>query len=106
MCGVQTLKNLMAKKKTSTAVVSSELVRRLAPCPWCGKTEDDMDKETGQHAIIATTFMPSKSCVVQCNWCGLSGPIFRTIEYAIKTWNALPRKTPNESKLSHGGGES
>jgi hypothetical protein len=33
-CGIRTLKNPMAKKKTSTAVVSSELVRR---CTWCGK---------------------------------------------------------------------
>ena len=100
------MKSKANKKETSDAGWLRRSVRRLAPCPWCGKTEDDMDKETGQHAIIATTFMPSKSCVVQCNWCGLSGPIFRTIEYAIKTWNALPRKTPNESKLSHGGGES
>ena len=80
------------------------MVRRLSPCPWCYRTEDDVDKRTGQHAVTATTYTPSQSCVVQCNWCGLSGPIFRTLKVAIEVWNNLPRKTPN-GKLSDAGGK-
>jgi hypothetical protein len=62
----------------------------LQPCPHCGKTEHDKDDSTGEHAVIATSY--PQACVVQCNYCGLSGPLEDTVPLAIAAWNSLPRK--------------
>jgi hypothetical protein len=62
----------------------------LRPCPHCGKTEHDKDDSTGEHAVIATSY--PQACVVQCNYCGLSGPLEDTVALAIAAWNSLPRK--------------
>jgi hypothetical protein len=62
----------------------------LQPCPHCGKTEHDKDDSTGEHAVIATSY--PQACVVQCNNCGLSGPLEDTVAIAIASWNSLPRK--------------
>lgn len=64
----------------------------IAPCPFCGKTCEDMDPATCVRAVAATTYPETKSSVVQCNWCGMSGPIFDTVREAIAAWNTLKSK--------------
>lgn len=61
----------------------------LLPCPHCHKTTEDKEPNTEQRAVTPTTYTPENACVVQCNWCGLSGPIFGTIDEAIEAWNKL-----------------
>jgi len=63
---------------------------KTQPCPHCGKTEHDKDDSTGEAAVIATSY--PNACVVQCNNCGLSGPLEDTVPLAIAAWNSLPRK--------------
>lgn len=77
---------------TSTPASGSE----IRECPHCHKTTEDKDRYTDTRAVMATTYTPSNACVVQCNWCGLSGPICDTIDEAIQVWNSLPRKSPND----------
>lgn len=63
-------------------------------CPYCSMTSANYDPETGKHAVVATTYQSGgeNSCVVQCNWCGLSGPIKDSIPAAIEAWRSLARK--------------
>ena len=68
----------------------------LAACPYCHKTPEDTDPLTEMRDVTATTYTATTACVVQCNWCGLSGPIFGTIDEAIEAWNKLPRNAANE----------
>ena len=63
---------------------------KTQPCPHCGKTEQDKDEYTKEAAVIATCY--PNACVVQCNYCGLSGPLDGTVPLAIAAWNSLPRK--------------
>jgi len=68
----------------------------LHPCPHCGKTEHDKDDSTGEHAIISSAW--PQACVVQCNYCGLSGPLEDTVPLAIAAWNSLLRsEIPGET---------
>ena len=67
----------------------------ILPCPHCRKTTEDRDIHTDTRAVIATTYTESSASVVQCNWCGLSGPIEDSIPEAIAAWNSLPRHSPN-----------
>jgi hypothetical protein len=69
----------------------SEILR----CPYCCTTSDDKDPLTQERAVISTTYSATNSCVVQCNWCGLSGPIFGTIDEAISAWKKIMFKSPN-----------
>jgi hypothetical protein len=62
---------------------------KTQPCPHCGKTEHDKDELTEEAAVIATSY--PQACVVQCNNCGLSGPLEDTVPLAIAAWNSLPR---------------
>ena len=64
----------------------------LHPCPHCGKTENDRDESTGMYAVEACSYPPSKAAVVQCNNCGLSGPLGDAVPLAIAAWNSLPRR--------------
>ena len=57
-------------------------------CPNCGKTANDKNHTTGEPAVIATRYAES-GCVVQCNWCGLSGPLAGTVKAAIAAWRTL-----------------
>ena len=68
----------------------------ILACPHCHKTTEDKDRYTDTRAVMATTYTENHACVVQCNWCGLSGPIFDSIPEAIAAWNGLPRKSPND----------
>ena len=52
-CGVRTLKNLMSKKKSVTAVVSSERVRRR-PCVICGARVVNTNPKTNTCDSICT----------------------------------------------------
>ena len=63
----------------------------LGCCPHCHKTAADQDPHSMEHAVTATHYEPGNSNVVQCNWCGLSGPIYGTMEEAVEAWNKLPR---------------
>ena len=76
---------------TLAALTGSEIL----PCPYCHKTTEDKDRYTDTRAVMATTYTENHSCVVQCNCCGISGPICDTIHEAIAVWNGLPRKSPN-----------
>lgn len=69
----------------------------LKPCPHCSKTEEGLD-DLGRRLVQKTCYTDTNAHVVQCNWCGLSGPIFDTHEEAIKAWNELPRKHPEISQ--------
>jgi Lar family restriction alleviation protein len=64
----------------------------LHPCPHCGKTENDRDDSTGMNAVEACNYPASEIFVVQCHYCGLSGPLEETVALAITAWNSLPRK--------------
>lgn len=63
----------------------------LKPCPHCHKTKEEAD-ELSRRLVQKTCYTESNAHVVQCNWCGLSGPIFDTHDESIKAWNELPRK--------------
>ena len=67
----------------------------ILACPYCEKTTEDKDPLTQEAAVIATCYTATNSNVVQCNWCGLSGPIFGTMDEAIEAWNSVLRKSPN-----------
>jgi len=69
----------------------------IQPCPHCEKTEHDKDDSTGEHAVIATSY--PQACVVQCNNCGLSGPLEDTVPLAIAAWNSLPRKAVTADEI-------
>ena len=64
----------------------------IMPCPHCHKTTEDKDRHTNMRAVMATTYTENHACVVQCNSCGLSGPICDTITEAVSVWNGLPRR--------------
>ena len=64
----------------------------LQPCPHCGKTENDRDDSSGMNAVEACSYPASNAAVVQCHYCGLSGPLEDTVPLAIVAWNSLPRK--------------
>ena len=81
---------------TLAALTGSEILA----CPHCLKTTEDKDRYTDTRAVMATTYTENHACVVQCNWCGLSGPICDSITEAIAVWNGLPRKSPN-AEVSH-----
>lgn len=61
----------------------------ILPCPHCHKTPEDKDPDTHEAAVVPTCY--GRACVVQCNFCGLSGPIEDTVDAAISYWNELPR---------------
>ena len=78
------MKSKANKKETSDAGWLRRLVRPL-PCPFCGSKPYD-DKDAVARRIMCET-----------NMCAMN-----SIMVTIEQWN----KRPNESKLSHGGGES
>lgn len=64
----------------------------LHPCPHCGKTETDLDADTGIRAVETHSYPANNTCLVACAHCGLSGPLEDTVPLAIAAWNSLPRK--------------
>lgn len=69
----------------------------LNPCPHCQKTELDHDTHTMEPAVEYKHYADGNAHLVQCNWCGLSGPLFGTYDEAVEAWNNLPR---NPSQLN------
>lgn len=65
----------------------------LACCPFCGKS--DKDTHDYQPAVSLTQYPANRAFVVQCVWCGASGPVFGTAEEAIAEWNKAPRQHAN-----------
>ena len=54
------------------------------------------------NAVEACSYPASKAAVVQCHYCGLSGPLEDTVTLAIAAWNSLPRKAATPHKLAPG----
>ncbi len=84
--------------KNGAAVAGAAPPSAIFACPYCEKTTEDKDHLTKEAAVIATCYAATKSKVVQCNWCGLSGPIFETMDEAIEAWNSLLRKSPEHPR--------
>jgi hypothetical protein len=74
----------------------------ILACPHCGITANDKDPTTQEFAIVATTYSDSSACVVQCNQCGMSGPILASIPVAISAWNRLARIVGTQYPCRHG----
>lgn len=68
----------------------------LKPCPYCQKTTEEMD-DLSRRLVQKTCYTETNAHVVQCNWCGLSGPIFGTNDEAIEAWNNIPRQPDHET---------
>ena len=65
-------------------------------CPFCGKTNNDYDPETGDHAVGVKTYH-SKSdgremSAASCEWCGANGPLCDTPKEAIAAFHSPEKR--------------
>lgn len=65
---------------------------KINPCPnrKCGASPDDQDPITKEFGVVATCY-GEKTFVVQCNVCGMSGPIEDTKQASVDAWNELSK---------------
>ena len=64
----------------------------LKPCPFCERSEAELDHRDGFVVGNATTYHSEVTFVV-CTYCYTSGPAYENPNLAIMAWNYLPRHT-------------
>ena len=57
---------------------------KINPCPHCGA-------QPAKAYVVVTRYIPAEF-VVQCNLCGMNGPIMEEKQAAVDAWNSLYKK--------------
>lgn len=56
----------------------------IKPCPYCGKKD-------AEHKVAVLYDRESQMEHVECDYCGMCGPLAADEEEAVRMWNDLPR---------------